>query len=617
MKRIIFLLIIQLLFIGMYLGQSFAQTTQATAVQSAAGGSAQNSSHTLFATIGQSSPPKSATNGQHTLYSGFIYTLADALSIDDTTGTPNVNEALRIVATISPQQNVDKAQVYYRKGGEQNFLVQTMTPENENYVCSIPGSDMTSRGIEFYIVAEDIDGNTTRSPNSGVAALQVNVADPGARNPAAQPAGSAQTAYRLVSFPLDLTNKGPASVVSDDLGGYDRTKWRFFELRDGKPPYYEFPDITDIKPGEGFWLIVKSSGKFLDTGAGKTIVTNQIFTIALDTGWTFIGNPFDYPIPLNHLSLISNQLLDIRNYEGTWKSVTDFIQPFEGYAIANNSNSSDILNIDPYLYPVTGTVEKVLAATQETDLLWSITVKAQCQEALDLDNIAAVAELASIDWDKLDRPEPPVIGEYVSVAFPHQEWDKPLKSYCTDVRPEPVTGEIWQFEVRTNINDPVKLSFEGLDTVPLQFEVWLIDEVAKITQNLRDNNSHSVAVSDEAHPRQLKLVVGSHDFIGLELSEFQVMPERYELHQNFPNPFNPTTTIRYGLPIAENVTLKIFNLLGEEVVTLVSNEKQQAGFHVAIWDGKNQQGQVVANGIYMYQLQIGKFSVTKKMAMMK
>lgn len=75
----------------------------------------------------------------------------------------------------------------------------------------------------------------------------------------------------------------------------------------------------------------------------------------------------------------------------------------------------------------------------------------------------------------------------------------------------------------------------------------------------------------------MKVVVGKHDFGDKKLAEVQAIPTIYELSQNFPNPFKPATTIRYGLPKADRVTLKVYNLIGGEAVTLVDDEQKAAG----------------------------------------
>jgi hypothetical protein len=79
------------------------------------------------------------------------------------------------------------------------------------------------------------------------------------------------------------------------------------------------------------------------------------------------------------------------------------------------------------------------------------------------------------------------------------------------------------------------------------------------------------------------------------------VPENYSLHSNYPNPFNPSTTIRYGLPIRSHVTLTIFNTLGQQVATLVEGE-QEAGYHEAVFDASG-----LASGVYLCRLRVGDF----------
>jgi photosystem II stability/assembly factor-like uncharacterized protein len=85
----------------------------------------------------------------------------------------------------------------------------------------------------------------------------------------------------------------------------------------------------------------------------------------------------------------------------------------------------------------------------------------------------------------------------------------------------------------------------------------------------------------------------------------------YTLHQNYPNPFNPTTTIEFNLPKSSEVTLKIFNILGEEVETLLS-DFLHSGFYRQTWNARK-----MPSGIYYYQLQAGSFQDMKKMILMK
>ena len=94
------------------------------------------------------------------------------------------------------------------------------------------------------------------------------------------------------------------------------------------------------------------------------------------------------------------------------------------------------------------------------------------------------------------------------------------------------------------------------------------------------------------------------------------MPQTYYLYQNYPNPFNPTTTIRYDLHKTSNIVLKVYNLLGQEIITLV-NQVQPAGEHSAVWDGRNNLGEIVSSGIYIYQLKVGDEIQGRKMTFVR
>ena len=109
---------------------------------------------------------------------------------------------------------------------------------------------------------------------------------------------------------------------------------------------------------------------------------------------------------------------------------------------------------------------------------------------------------------------------------------------------------------------------------------------------------------------------------GIKSIDIIPLPAEFVLDQNYPNPFNPRTRIEYGLPVNSDVNLTVYDLLGQEVQTLISRDYQQAGYHNSIWDGRNKQGQIVSAGVYIYRLVArgddGKhFALTKKMILLK
>jgi hypothetical protein len=111
-----------------------------------------------------------------------------------------------------------------------------------------------------------------------------------------------------------------------------------------------------------------------------------------------------------------------------------------------------------------------------------------------------------------------------------------------------------------------------------------------------------------------EITVPSAERFTLELKA--VVPATFTLHQNFPNPFNPITTLRYDLPSDALVTLSIYDMLGREITQLV-NTTQQAGFRSVQWDATDSMGRPVSAGVYLYQIQAGEFVQTKKMVLLK
>ncbi len=96
----------------------------------------------------------------------------------------------------------------------------------------------------------------------------------------------------------------------------------------------------------------------------------------------------------------------------------------------------------------------------------------------------------------------------------------------------------------------------------------------------------------------------------------QELPDSYSISQNYPNPFNLSTTIRYTLPARSQVTISIYNVMGQKVNTIVEGSKS-AGSHTVYWDGADKAGKVVSSGVYFYRLQAGDFVESKRMLLLK
>jgi len=103
---------------------------------------------------------------------------------------------------------------------------------------------------------------------------------------------------------------------------------------------------------------------------------------------------------------------------------------------------------------------------------------------------------------------------------------------------------------------------------------------------------------------------------GVEPFNEELLPTKILLYKNYPNPFNPETTISYQLPKGADVKLEIYNTLGQKVRTLV-NTRVEAGYHQVVWDGKDHSNLEVSSGIYLYLIQAGNFNESSKMVLIR
>ncbi|MEI7484043.1 MAG: ammonia-forming cytochrome c nitrite reductase subunit c552 [Ignavibacteriota bacterium] len=178
--------------------------------------------------------------------------------------------------------------------------------------------------------------------------------------------------------------------------------------------------------------------------------------------------------------------------------------------------------------------------------------------------------------------------------------------------------EAWQKEVAGCLkNLRIALPPAGLDSVN-----WVFIARDSMNLNLRKafwnyqliNNDKSLGMHNPFLAIQV-LQVSKLYAVGVQQNGTEI-PAKFELMQNYPNPFNPTTKISFNLPKAEQVTLKIYDVTGKEIVTLV-NTKYSAGKYTTDWMGTDANGKAVSSGVYFYKIVAGNNIQTKRMVLIK
>jgi len=508
---------------------------------------------------------------------------------------------------------VQEVWLLYREGGRAGYDSTAMTVSANQttvYQADISPAITGIRGVEFNIVAVDASANRKAF---GWRPVQVKLPDRHLRKN--HFGGSAQEAYRLISIPQISDDPSVDSILLPDLGAPDTTEWRLWAINPQRAtslfPYIEYPAVGNLAAGKAKFLITREN-KILTSGAGATVKTTEPFAIALQEGWNMIASPFNFSIPIQNVQPKDLQA-NLYAYGGSWTAAPDSLRPWEGYMIKVSASTTLVIHPSEGIANPQSAIMKSAIAPD-----WQIRIAARCERASDLDNLIGVAKDAAMEWDNYERFEPPPIGEFVMLAFPHRDWQRNADVYTTDFHPSSADGQIFDFTVDTNISGkPVTLRFENFISIPGEFEVRLVDVSLKLTQDLRREPKYIYRSTRDGGKNFFRLLVGKPSFIAERAEDVTAIPTTYELAQNFPNPFNPSTTIKLGLPRKSRVTLKIYNLLGKEVAMLFDGVEKEAGYHAIIWEGKDQTGNFVPSGLYLYRLQAGQKVLIKKMTLIK
>ena len=578
-------------------------------------------------------------------------------------GEPVANKRLAFADTVRIFDHVKVVwdSAAYRFGGaranEPPRRLVRVANTKDLFVVNVPADGVTTRGIEYKVFARDSLNNPNGvgpaansssvcgDDDSNWQAVRVRTGVDGEfridkdGNPVAQPSGRDQSNYALYSVPFELDKSAPRDVLEDDLGAYDRSKWRFYEYRpemaaNGLIEYTNTaPTISPFMPGRAFFMIVADANKVIDSGAGKTVSTSRRYAIELKKGWNLFGNPFNFPVSRQNLTLVNSSIpqdstrLSIRSFEGGW-NIDDTIEPWKGYAIyvePKRVNEKIQLLVCPFATRPRLGKNWAPAVTPAKD--WTIQIAAQSGAAKDTINWLGARSAAAAEYDDFDLIEPPVIGEYVSVYVPNMNWVLHPMKYTADFRP--ADQEVYEWPLQVNSNSPageVILEFKNLANLPNGYEAYLVDAAYGLARNLKRNPSYHIATSANGVEKSLQLLVGKPEALRKRTGGIALVPDAFELSQNFPNPFaarqaQAFTMIRYALPKPATVTVEVYNMLGQKVRTLVNRQIQEADYYMATWNGRDEVGKEVSSGVYVYRLlaesQGERFASTKKLLMVK
>ena len=521
-----------------------------------------------------------------------------------------VGQGVNVMAKFSDYNGILNAQIFVNIGGMDSTLTINMVRGDSTFTAFIPDSLVKIENFIASVAALDSLYYVAQSDYI-TAAVQFNEDEPTSRvDDSAYPTGLPIEKWRLVSFPGELDN---GTLTSKGLN----TKHVFYS-RDWDNNKWVKPDTLYL--GEAYWFKHQYGKKIDFTPGSGTSLPLEPYAMELFPGWNFIGNPFFFSVPIN---------LDQGDFYGPvtygigeksgWSEVVTEMQPWGGYLIQNYTDTVQVIELMPTPIEVVGNsnFNRVPAGPPPRVAVnaWRLRISADSEHYFDHNNYIGRNFRSTEGLDRGDLYEPPMIDGHLAVGL-SPEADGGYY-HTTDIRSISEMNGVWDLRVVSQEKDgPVDIQVHIVDEPPENIIVALVDLQKKAAY--RDIMETGLMIEEKATVGyDLKMVVGESEFVENEIQRIlNGMPTEYALGYNYPNPFNANTRLDYSLPVRSHVSIRLYNMLGQEVAVLVNEEQSYGNRHV-VWSGLNKQGSTVASGVYIAEFKAGSYLATRKMILMK
>ncbi|HUN66698.1 MAG TPA: fibronectin type III domain-containing protein [Bacteroidota bacterium] len=418
--------------------------------------------------------------------------------------------------------------------------------------------------------------------------------------------------YQLVGLP---GNSGVA--MSHFLSGKQDGQWEVYwdnGTQVSYPDYYVKYDggaHFQCSTGKAFWLLQLSDwSASTQTVSTAPLDSNNDIVIPLGSGkgYYLITNPFNTAMPWSAVE-IHNGLSGspIREWTATgWVNAADFA-PYVGYLYFKDSGISE-LRI-PFPSGNTAIMGRPPSGVPD----WKIDVRAVSGRYTDQTTSLGVISGGTITPGRHEARKPRYIAGIPYVWFDRPQWDSVYSEFAADFRTAGSDLEVWDMQLRSDPRKPVELTFPGVETVPPQDAVVLLDKSTARGTDLRKEERYTF--TPVRHITQLSILIGRPDLVGARIRE--TLPKSFAILPNYPNPFNPLTMIPVAVPKEGRITLEIYNLLGQHVRTIYEGFLNP-GLYTFGWDGRNDRMKETSTGVYICVLRAADdIRLSRKMLLMR
>ena len=503
-----------------------------------------------------------------------------------------------VSATLYDLNGIRSVELFLQMGGRSDFVKIPMSNNNNDlYEVVIDDSLIGIQNFRARIVGIDNMGYVTSSeyktPEIQFSKGELSMDHEYSQYPAGIPTGR----YRLISWPGKPVNTSLAHSKLKD--GHVFYSWDIEEE--------EFIMADFIELGRSYWFRHEYENPVVFSEDSSTAMPLENYTIKLEQGWNMVGNPFSFPVQYEKDSTVHDPI--------TWESIGEKfgvapqneLQPWNGYAVYASEESEMILI--PFQ-------EQDSSAQRVANIDgWYLNLKAESPNFFHHAAHIGRHENASNGQDLYDTPQLPDINETISLLMDLN--GNSSFRYTKDIRDLDELNGVWNLRLDGN-SDERSMVLSGVlkGSIPEGLRIAIVDiQERKVSHEIL--NQGLVIKKDPNLAYDLKLVAGDIDYVATMTEEIlNNIPSVYSLSQNYPNPFNPITKMNYALPKRSRVIISVYNVLGQEVTTLL-NKEQDYGYHTVTWNGTDRIGKQVASGVYFARLTTKNFSKTKKMLMLK
>ncbi|NUN10691.1 MAG: choice-of-anchor D domain-containing protein [Ignavibacteriaceae bacterium] len=509
--------------------------------------------------------------------------------------------------------------VYVRNTGETILSVANIVSDNVAFTVigstsfNVAVGDSAQTTIKFAPSAASSYNGIVRFISNDTDTAQLTVSGTGIY---AELTKTVTSGWNLFSVPLVPQDNSASAVIGDDIAS-------FFLYGYNASGYY---NASTVNAGFGYWLGLETSANIDVSGSSSADTT----VLALNSGWNILASPFykNYlksavwfkrnsvtvtPAAAADSAWIQNVYYAYDKSTASYSS-SDTLKTWNGYWFSALKDSVDILFIKNSAVIESEKSGLLFAAADINN--WAVNIKAVQSNSIDEMLFFGASINATDGFDaKYDYAKPPVspAPSAIQSYFERNDWNSLFTKYSTDIKAKfesPAQGKMWSFKYTSKTAGQVSLSWQNIltqipEAIRNTYSFTLTGDAVPTPVNMLS----ATAIAFEAQANAVYSFFINANVTGVEDNLLGELT--FRLDQNYPNPFNPSTVIKYS--VAENgpASIKIFDVLGNEVATLVSGY-HNAGVYTVNFDATG-----LTSGVYFYKLTAGKQSSTKKLMLTK